>query len=281
MSNRTSSKHLHRLNWQETVWLGFPLLWLAFALGLVLWIPCHDTLWIGGCELGRLLYSLVAGGVFAGYALTALAITLWATWKGGVTAIARLVGGLGLATGLAAFGIMVNEARTAPDLAPERLPELQARGRQEVTFTLEDVTAQPGLRSDSIQGYSVTSSIRVSRAGTYRVEPLHAAGPLYVVALDPTTGLRARTIDVAFEADIPLSFVYTLQFRQGAAGGIAEEGRCTFELEWSIEQVPSFPLYLFGQGLVAKVYPMAAQSVTHPQPEFVLGPVDCDQAELH
>lgn len=117
VSDRTSSKHLHGLKLARDGVVGFPLLWLAFALGLVLWIPSTTRFWIGGCELGRLLYSLVAGGVFAGYALTALAITLWATWKGGVTAIAQLVGGLGLATGLAAFEIMVNEARTAPDLA--------------------------------------------------------------------------------------------------------------------------------------------------------------------
>ncbi len=65
VSDRTSSKHLLGLHWPETLWLGFPLLWLAFALGLVLRILCHDTLWIGGCKLGRLNYGFVTASLFA------------------------------------------------------------------------------------------------------------------------------------------------------------------------------------------------------------------------
>ncbi len=61
-----------------------------------------------------------------------------------------------------------------------------------------------------------TAPVRVTRAGTYHVEPLSAAGPLSVVSLDPTSALPSRTVDV--DADEPLPFVYTFQFRQGAAG---------------------------------------------------------------
>ena len=89
----------------------------------------------------------------------------------------------------------------------------------------------------------------------------------------------ARTVPVTLEANTPTAFAYDLRFVVGAAGGLAVDNQCKWNLHWALTQVPVFPVYLFGQGLAASVYPGPSREMSHVQPEFVLGPVDCSTIE--
>lgn len=266
--------------WWTVLGLAIPVPLFCAALGVVLWIPCHDSLFIGGCELGRALEAIAAGGALIWYIILSLATSWFVVSPGRRVWLPRIVAVAGLITGLGAFGLAANEARVAPDLAPERLPALQARGRDEVSFALEDLTPIAGANPGSVSAYRLIVSATVAHDGLYRVGTLSAAGPVAVLTFDPSSQRPARAMNVALEANTPTVFVYDLRFAPGVAGGVADHNQCSWSMSWQITQVPPFPIYLFGQGLVATAHPYDAQQVTHVVPEFAIGPIDCDRVEV-
>lgn len=234
------------------------------AGALVVWLPCQGELLIGFCELGKIF--LVALGALL------LAIYLGLVFflhRRGMQPAAVLISLAFLAIPLVLiFGVLRRDLA----LQPYALPSLRHNGQQQVEFVSFSDTpveaAQPGQKA----GFIASGVVRVNQSGRYVIDPIRLKGKAPPRVLSADRERPAQAESHYLEAGESYSFEYFVEIQARQSG--ADCAPASWNVLWEVQSVPPFPLYLFGRGVFAQVYPDDSGEyayVTHINPDFQTG----------
>jgi hypothetical protein len=245
--------------------------WLRFLL------PCHSSFLIGICELARLLgifiHAVILGGLF-------LLAWLVRRSRASPASVNRRIFSAGAGVSLLVLAVLFVTVRTHPDFQPHAMESLREQGRRQIVFLdfQEDPVYDPA--TGFLSELRIKASFRANRAGTYTVHPIRLSGPIPASVLSAGGSARAAEEKLALaEGEIgQLSYrvwVDPIQVsgRTFSPRTLEQYQAASFHWNaiWTIEERFPFPLFLFGRGAYAQVYPDSSGEVsfvTHVHPGF-------------
>jgi hypothetical protein len=240
------------------------------AGGLVLWMPCRGELLIGFCSLGKLIIT-VAGGVLLGIYLLLVWVlrgqdALWSSIRIHGTILLLSIAFLAIPVTFV-FGVL----RRDSNLQPYAIDSLRRNGSAQIEFVSFSDTPIELREPDKKLGFIASGVLRVRRSGRYLIYPIRLKGePARILTPD---GKRLAEIERRYlEAGETYQFDYfvdTLTERTGS-----DCSTVSWKVLWQVESVDPFPLYIFGRGAFAQVYPEDSGDyayVTHINPDFQTG----------
>lgn len=255
-------------------WLLVVLVCTAYVAtdALVVWLPCQSELLIGFCELGKFIVISLGSILLAIYMILVYLIqrrgrTLNIPSEGKSGLLAPVVIGL-IFLAIPVFfnfGIL----RRDPALRPYAQASLRQNGQKLVEFvSFSDVpryVTQPGGKP----GFIASGVIRVRESARYEIQPMRFKGetPTRVLSIEQESNAQAEWRDL--QGGESYNFQYLVEIQAEQTG--ADCAPISWKVLWQVNSLPPFPLYLFGQGVFAQVYPDDSGEyayVTHVNPAF-------------
>jgi hypothetical protein len=255
------------------------------AIAIEWQLPCSDSFFIGLCRSAK-------------YALTFIAITLTAAFF--VYVIVQRVKLSSKQVGREFLQVMnvrvfyvalfflaipitytVISTRSHPAWQPYALESLQVNGQEQIRFISFMDTPLYDSSTGKLLGLELTGTIEVVRRGTYTIYPMSLKGDYPVGRAVHKDNVSTEMMRVELEPNKVYEFTYVVPIhpfeisRQGYhsdyVAGFQEAESFSWKVLWRIEAYPLYPIYLFGVGAVAQVYPDDSGEfayVTHVNNQF-------------
>lgn len=277
-----SLRALSRVPWPLSLFVT--LFVYAGASLISLSLPCADSLLIGLCGVGRILFVFFIFGLillFCIYIFIQRRSVLNTLDNGeGKPVLNKRIFLAGLIFSAIPMAYTLVFLATHPDIKPLALESLQTNGREQIHFVSFSDTPVYDQSTGILTGLYLKGTIVVERAANFTIYPMRLKG--LVPASTRDLGKQpAQEMQEHLRAQTPYEFAYFVSIEPIEIAGkgfgvdyveqISQTDSFSWKVLWQVESYPPFPIYLFGIGAVARVFPDASGEfgqVTHIDPMF-------------
>lgn len=247
------------------------VVYLATLL-LVLWIPCQGELLIGFCNLGKIFIAAIGVMLLSAYLFLVFLDKRRRSSRpqssnSGPDIVLPIV--LTLVFLIMPLGYLFGPIRRDHNLQPYSLAANRQNGVEEIEFLTFSDNPVEGSQSGKLQGFLATGDLQVAKSGIYTIQPIRPKGDVPIFVMTGNQSHLATEESIYLNAGEVYQFDYFTEIQPNENSTDCE--MVSWKILWQVESIPPFPLYLFGQGAFAQVYPDDTGEyafVTHINPDF-------------